>query len=86
MLLLGTDGFRNARFDRCWSAMLAHPQGRTRRIQLDNATHWVSTDYAAMASGLRATGLMTVDDRIKLIGAIDPAISVPGVRGHVPLP
>lgn len=83
LLLLGTDGFRNERFDRSWSAMLAHPQGCTRRRQIDNATHWVFTDYAAMAPQLQAAGLMTADDRTALVGAIDPAQAVPMVRNHV---
>lgn len=83
LLLLGTDGFRDEDIDRSWSAMLAHPGGHTRRRQLDNATHWVFTDYAAMAPQLQAAGLMTADSRIKLVGAIDPAQSVPAVRDHV---
>ncbi|MFH8370470.1 alpha/beta hydrolase [Streptomyces sp. NPDC018031] len=83
LLLFGTDGFRDARFDRSWSAMLAHREGCTRRRQLGDATHWVFTDYAAMAPQLQAAGLMTADDRTKLVGAIDPATSVPTVRGQV---
>ncbi|MEU7576634.1 alpha/beta hydrolase [Streptomyces sp. NPDC041068] len=83
LLLLGTDGFRDARFERSWSAVLAHPGGRTRRRQIDDATHWVFTDYAAMAPQLQDAGLMTADDRIKLVGAIDPARSVPEVRHRV---
>ncbi|WP_431042077.1 alpha/beta hydrolase family protein [Streptomyces sp. P1-3] len=83
LLLLGTDGFRDERFDRSWSAMLAHPQGRTRRRQLDRATHWVFTDYAAIAPQLQAAGLMTAAARTALVGAADPAESVPAVRGHV---
>ena len=47
LLLLGTDGFRYQKeLERSWSAMLAHPHGRTRRRQLDHATHGVFTDYA----------------------------------------
>ncbi|UNO42845.1 S9 family peptidase [Streptomyces sp. MST-110588] len=80
LLLVGTDGFRDERFDRSWSAMLAHPGGRTRRRMIDDATHWVFTDYAAMAPQLQAAGLMTADGRRKLVGAIDPARSVPAVR------
>ncbi|MEV6776731.1 alpha/beta hydrolase family protein [Streptomyces syringium] len=83
LLLLGTDGFRDEDIDRSWSAVLAHPGGHTRRRQLDNATHWVFTDYAAMAPQLQAAGLMSADSRIKLVGAIDPARSVPAVRDHV---
>ncbi|WP_372458234.1 alpha/beta hydrolase family protein [Streptomyces sichuanensis] len=83
LLLLGTDGFRDERFNRSWSAMLAHPRGRTRRGRLRNATHWVFTDYAALAPQLQAAGLMTAGDRGTLVGAIDPATSVPSVRGCV---
>ncbi|MEU9011060.1 alpha/beta hydrolase [Streptomyces sp. NPDC048479] len=83
LLLFGTDGFRDARFERSWSAMLAHPGECTRWRQLDNATHWVFTDYAAIAPQLQAAGLMTANDRIKLVGSIDPAKSVAMVRNHV---
>ncbi|GLF94927.1 alpha/beta hydrolase [Streptomyces yaizuensis] len=81
--LFGTDGFRDARIVRTWSAMLAHPGGRTRRRQLDGASHGVFTDYAAMAPQLQAAGLMSAAERIALVGAIDPADSVPRVRDHV---
>ncbi|MEV5240770.1 alpha/beta hydrolase [Streptomyces cinnamoneus] len=83
LLLLGTDGFRDERFERSWSALLAHPGGHARRERLGNATHWVFTDYAALAPQLQAAGLMTAENRVKLVGAIDPAISVPLVRGCV---
>ncbi|MFD7261592.1 hypothetical protein [Streptomyces sp. NPDC059874] len=83
LLLFGTDGFRDARFERSWSALLARSEGRVRRRQLDDAAHWVFTDYAATAPQLQAAGLMTAADRIHLVGAIDPARSVPSVRGHV---
>lgn len=84
LLLLGTEGFPyKEELERSWSAMLAHPQGCTRRRQVNNATHWVFTDYAAIAPQLQATGLMTADNRIRLVGAIDPAKSVPMVRNYV---
>ncbi|MEV0373431.1 alpha/beta hydrolase [Streptomyces sp. NPDC050636] len=84
LLLVGTDGFPDKKqMERSWSAMLAHPRGCTGRRQLDNATHWVFTDYAAMAPQLQAAGLMTAGDRNKLVGAIEPAESVPRVRGYV---
>ncbi|MFE0376098.1 alpha/beta hydrolase family protein [Streptomyces inhibens] len=84
LLLLGTDGFSyKQELERSWSAMLAHSRGCTRRRQLDNATHWVFTDYAAIAPQLQAAGLMTAGNRIKLVGAIDPAESVPAVRHYV---
>ncbi|SDZ45375.1 hypothetical protein SAMN05216215_107534 [Saccharopolyspora shandongensis] len=82
LLLLGTDGFRDERFERTWAAMLAH-RGCTRREQLDNATHWVFTDYGAQAPQLQDAGLMSAEDRAKLVGAIDPAESVPAIRDHV---
>ncbi|MEU0391459.1 alpha/beta hydrolase [Streptomyces sp. NPDC006208] len=81
LLLLGTDGFIDRRgLERSWSAMLAHPQGRTRRRGLHDAAHWVFTDYAAIAPQLQAAGVMAACDRINLVGAIDPARSVPAVR------
>ncbi|MET9377238.1 alpha/beta hydrolase [Streptomyces sp. NPDC002992] len=80
LLLLGTDGFRTARLDRSWSAALAHPGGRTRRRQLDDADHWVFTDYAALVPQLHAAGLTTTADRVRLVGAIEPRASVPAVR------
>jgi hypothetical protein len=82
LLLVGTDGFRDERFERSWSAMLAH-RGCTRWRQLDNANHWVFTDYAAMAPQLQAAGLMSDEDRAKLVGAIEPAQSVPAVRNYI---
>ncbi len=83
LLLVGTDGYRDARFERSWSAMLAHPRGCTRWRQLENATHWVFTDYGAEAPQLQAAGLMSAENRVRLVGAIEPAESVPAVRGHV---
>ncbi|MEV0699071.1 alpha/beta hydrolase [Saccharopolyspora sp. NPDC050389] len=83
LLLLGTDGFRDERIERSWSAMLAHQQGCTHWRQLDNATHWVLTDYGSMAPQLQDAGLMSAEDRAKLVGAIDPAESVPAIRDHV---
>ncbi|WP_190120907.1 alpha/beta hydrolase [Streptomyces inusitatus] len=83
LLLFGTDGYHDARFERSWSAMLAHPDGRTRRRRIDDAQHWVFTDYAAMAPQFQSAGLMSAADRNKLVGAITPAESVPGVRDRV---
>lgn len=80
LLLLGTDGFRDARLDRSWGALLAHPGDRTRRRQLDDADHWVLTDYAALVPQLHAAGLMTAADRIGMVGAIEPKVSVRAVR------
>ncbi|MEV4443368.1 alpha/beta hydrolase [Streptomyces sp. NPDC049577] len=83
LLLLGTDGFCDAEYERSWSAVLAHSRGHVLRRRLDGATHWVFTDYAAIAPQLQDAGLMAAADRLALVGAIDPARSVPAVRGHV---
>ncbi|MFG3254656.1 alpha/beta hydrolase family protein [Streptomyces sp. NPDC048172] len=83
LLLVGTDGFRDARFDRSWGAMLDHPGGRTRRVEIDGAAHWVFTDLAAMAPHLEGAGLMTAEGRNALVGRIAPERSVPLVRGTV---
>ncbi|MBB5960118.1 putative dienelactone hydrolase [Saccharothrix tamanrassetensis] len=82
LLLLGTDGYRDARYDSSWAAMLAHG-GRTTHREVTDATHWVFTDFAAMAPQFQAAGLMTEADRVKLVGAIAPTRSVPLVRGIV---
>ncbi|MEU4213266.1 alpha/beta hydrolase [Streptomyces sp. NPDC026206] len=84
LLLLETDGFPHRQeLERSWSALLAHPRGRTRRRRIDDAAHGVFTDFAALAPQLQAAGLMTAEDRIRLVGAIEPARSVPLVRHHV---
>ncbi|MEU6985584.1 alpha/beta hydrolase [Streptomyces sp. NPDC046324] len=83
LLLLGTDGFRDARIDRSWGAMLAHPGGRTRRRQLDDAAHGVFTDYAALVPQLQCAGLMTAADRVRLVGAIGSGAAVRAVRHQV---
>jgi len=82
LLLLGTDGYRDARYDSSWAAMLAHG-GPTTHREVADATHWVFTDFAAMAPQFQAAGLMTREDRVRLVGAIGPARSVPLVRGLV---
>lgn len=79
LLLTGTDGFRDARFDSSWSAI----HGPVRRTEITNANHWVFTDLGAMAPQLQAAGLMTAEDRTNLVGAVDPAISVPLIRRTV---
>ncbi|WP_240555293.1 alpha/beta hydrolase [Streptomyces albus] len=86
LLLLGTDGFigqaaAKRELESSWAAMLAH--GRTRRRQIDRAAHWVFTDYATLAPQLQAAGLMTAEARRALVGAVEPAVSVPRVRHHV---
>ncbi|MEV6271452.1 prolyl oligopeptidase family serine peptidase [Kribbella sp. NPDC051936] len=77
LLLAGTDGFRDERFDRTWSAVLSHG-GPVRRVQLSDANHWIWTDYAAFAPQLEAAGLMTAAARAKLVGA--SRCAVPAVR------
>ncbi|MEV6281304.1 alpha/beta hydrolase [Kribbella sp. NPDC051770] len=67
LLLAGTDGYTNPRFDRTWSAVQSHG-GPVRRTQLSNANHWAFTDYAAFAPQLVAAGLMTPAERTQLVG------------------
>jgi dienelactone hydrolase len=77
LLLAGTDGFRDARFDRTWSALTSHG-GPVRRVELSDANHWIWTDYAAFAPQLQSAGLMTAAARAHLVGASD--CGVPAVR------
>ncbi|MGA5196276.1 alpha/beta fold hydrolase [Streptomyces exfoliatus] len=93
VLLAGTDGFRDDRLDRSWSALLAHG-GPVVRRQLDDSDHWVFTDYAALVPQLQEAGLMTAEGRADMIGTADPRVSVPAVRRllrsffarHLPVP
>ncbi len=81
---MGSGGFTcKEALDRSWTAMLAHARGHASREQVDNATHYVFTDYAAIAPQLQAAGLMSAHNRTELVGAIDPAVSVPTVRNRV---
>jgi hypothetical protein len=80
LLLVGTDGYNNARFDSTWSALLAHG-GPARRIELPHANHWAFTDYAAFTPQLVSTGLMTRDARRQLTG--DNPYAVPAVRALI---
>ncbi|MEU4126782.1 alpha/beta fold hydrolase [Streptomyces virginiae] len=79
LLLAGTDGFRNARLERSWAALLAHG-GPVVRRQLDGTHHWVFTDYAALVPQLQQAGLTTAAGRAAMIGLADPRVSVPTVR------
>ncbi|MFI5707456.1 alpha/beta hydrolase [Kribbella sp. NPDC051620] len=79
LLLAGTDGFRDARFDSSWSAL----HGPVRRTEVTNANHWVFTDLGAMAPQLQAAGLMTAEARANLVGAVNPSVSVPLIRRTV---
>ncbi|MFD3535653.1 alpha/beta fold hydrolase [Streptomyces sp. NPDC058664] len=93
VLLAGTDGFRDDRLDRSWSALLAHG-GPVVRRQLDASGHWVFTDYAALVPQLQKAGLMTAGGRADMVGTIAPGTSVPAVRRllrsffarHLPVP
>ncbi|MEV5338866.1 alpha/beta fold hydrolase [Streptomyces sp. NPDC052676] len=82
LLLAGTDGFRNARLDRSWAALLAHA-GPVARHQLDGAQHWVFTDYAALVPQLHRAGLTTAAGRAAMVGPADPRVTVPAVRALV---
>lgn len=82
LLLAGTDGFRNARLDRSWAALLAHG-GPVVRRQLDDTHHWVFTDYAALIPQLQKAGLTTAAGRAAMIGLADPRLTVPAVRNLV---
>lgn len=79
--LLGTEGFQNARYQRAWSATLAHGSARQRVIA--DANHWTLTDFAAVAPQLHAAGLMDDAGRTSLVGTLAPVTSVPTVRRHV---
>ncbi|MER5706744.1 alpha/beta fold hydrolase [Streptomyces sp. NPDC002122] len=79
LLLAGTDGFRDDRLDRSWSALLAHG-GPVARRQLADSDHWVFTDYAALVPQLQAAGLTTAAGRAEMVGTLDPRVSVPAVR------
>ncbi|MGW1994557.1 alpha/beta hydrolase [Embleya sp. NPDC001921] len=84
LLLVGTDGFTDQRnLDRSWSALLANSRRPVPRRRITHAAHQVFTDHAVIAPRLQAWGLMPVADRISLIGAIEPADSVPTVRRYV---
>ncbi|MFD7611838.1 alpha/beta hydrolase family protein [Streptomyces sp. NPDC059828] len=80
LLLLGTDGFHDERFERSWSALLSRSPGCVARRRLGRADHWVFTDYAALVPQLEAAGLMTAEGRAGMVGEVDPAVSVPWVR------
>jgi dienelactone hydrolase len=81
LLLLGTEGFQNDRYRRAWSAMLAH--GCVRQHIIADANHWALTDFAAVVPQLHAAGLMDDAGRAAMVGALDPAVSVPTVRRQV---
>ncbi|MFD2079751.1 alpha/beta hydrolase family protein [Actinopolymorpha cephalotaxi] len=84
LLLWGTDGFPDrAGMERAWRVVLAHPGGWTTRRELHDAAHWAFTDFAAFAPQLQQAGLMTAAARTDLVGAIEPARSVPAVRTGV---
>ncbi|MFT2019418.1 alpha/beta hydrolase [Streptomyces sp. 796.1] len=80
LLLVGTDGFRDAEYERSWSAMLGHPRGRTTWRQLSAANHATLTDHAALAPQLQRAGLITEAQRNALVGAAPPTRSIPLLR------
>lgn len=82
-LLFGTDGYRNARYDHGWNAMLEKSPCRTTVRRLTDATHWVFSDFGSMAPQLQADGLMTQEKRNALVGAIAPEQSVPEIHNQV---
>ncbi|MEV5874061.1 alpha/beta hydrolase [Streptomyces sp. NPDC052101] len=84
LLLLRTDGFigdpeAKKELKRSWSAM----RGCPRRRRIDQAAHWVFTDYAAIAPQLQTAGLMRADTRRALVGTLTPTASIPTVRHAV---
>ncbi|MFI5801461.1 alpha/beta fold hydrolase [Streptomyces sp. NPDC051561] len=79
LLLAGTEGFRDARLDRTWGALLAHGGPLSRR-ELDRTHHWAFTDYAAMVPQLQRAGLMTAEQRAVMVGPGEPRVTVPAVR------
>ncbi|MFE7122126.1 alpha/beta hydrolase family protein [Streptomyces sp. NPDC057654] len=84
LLLLGTSDFPHPKeLSRSWSATLTHPGSHTHHARINDAAHWVFTDYAAMAPQLQTAGLMTPADRLSLIGPMPPTESIPLVRDHV---
>jgi dienelactone hydrolase len=80
LLLAGTDGFRDDRFERTWAAVMSHG-GPVRRVELSQANHWVFTDYAALTPQLQEAGLVTAEARARLIGST--SCGVPAVRSLV---
>ncbi|MFF8833463.1 alpha/beta fold hydrolase [Streptomyces sp. NPDC015131] len=82
LLLAGTDGYRDARLDRSWAALLAHG-GPVARRQLGSTSHWVFTDYAALVPQFQTAGLMTAAGRAEMVGPADPGVTVPAVRALV---
>ncbi|MFI6002056.1 hypothetical protein ACIA98_16865 [Streptomyces sp. NPDC051366] len=82
LLLAGTDGFRDARLDRSWAALLDHG-GPVARQQLDDTHHWVFTDYASLVPQLQQAGLMAAAGRASMTGRADPRVTVPAVRNLV---
>ncbi|HEV7975994.1 alpha/beta hydrolase [Amycolatopsis sp.] len=80
LLVLSSD-YWDADMQHDWAPLVENRT--TRRIDWDNAQHYVFTDYAAMLPQLQRAGLMTAQGRQELVGAIDPARSVPSVRKSI---
>ncbi|MFF0742865.1 acetylhydrolase [Streptomyces sp. NPDC004111] len=79
LLLAGTDGFRDARLDRTWGALMAHG-GPVVRHELAHTHHWAFTDHATLVPHLQAAGLMSADQRASMVGTGNPRATVPAVR------
>jgi dienelactone hydrolase len=80
LLVLGS-AFWDAEMEHDWAPLVEDHTAR--RIDWDDAQHYVFTDYAAMAPQIQRAGLMTAQEREELVGAIDPAKSVPTVRRSI---
>jgi len=82
MLLAGSSGFGEKQaLDLSWTVLLARSARHATRLQIEDANHWVFTDFAPMSAQLQADGLMTAADRNALVGAIPAATAVSDVRG-----
>ncbi len=78
LLFYGTDGFRDARFDRAWAAVSAHAGAE--RVESAQGQHWGLTDFSAIAPQLRHAGLMTAEQCDDLVGTRD---QLTPLRWHV---
>ncbi|WP_225802902.1 acetylhydrolase [Streptomyces sp. NK15101] len=78
LLMFRTDGFEfAARLERSWAGLPA------RRVLLNDAGHWVFSDYAHLVPQLQAAGLVTAGARTALVGPGDTAATTALVRRGV---
>ncbi|WP_285503269.1 alpha/beta hydrolase [Actinokineospora sp. NBRC 105648] len=82
LLLWGSSGFQNARYDRAWSAVQARSRSVRRQVMAD-AGHWVFTDFGSVVPQVQAAGLISAEGRVSLVGAVSPGRSVREVRDGV---